>query len=199
MGDIKKHRAKFSGPSHPWQKERIDEEKELLKEYGLRRKNEIWKMKSLLKNFFAQAKKIIAFKTEQSEKEKIQLLNRLKRLGIIDETKDVEDILGLSIRDVLERRLQSIVFRKVLSRSMTQSRQFIVHGHILIGDEKINVPSYLVLRDQEAKITFSVNSKLSDEEHPERVVKPKKPKIKVIKPIKKRGQFNKRKQFNKRR
>ena len=51
MGSPRKQRKKFSKPSHPWQKERILAEKELLKEYGLNRKYEIWKMNSILKNF----------------------------------------------------------------------------------------------------------------------------------------------------
>ena len=51
MGAPKRQRKKYSTPSHPWQKERILAEKELLDKYGLRRKYEIWKMNSILKIF----------------------------------------------------------------------------------------------------------------------------------------------------
>ena len=74
MGDPKKQRKKFSGPSHPWQKERIEAEKEILKNYGLRRKYEIWKMDSMLRKFLNRAKTLIGQKTFQSENEKKQLL-----------------------------------------------------------------------------------------------------------------------------
>ena len=56
MGDIKRQRKKFSKPSHPWNKERILAEQELLKEYGLKSKKDIWKMNSILSNFARQAK-----------------------------------------------------------------------------------------------------------------------------------------------
>ena len=51
MGDIKRQKKKYSTPRHPWQKDRILAEKELITKYGLRRKYEIWKMNSILKNF----------------------------------------------------------------------------------------------------------------------------------------------------
>ena len=83
MGSPKKQRKKFSAPSHPWQKERILKEQELVREYGLKRKYEIWKMSSILKNFTIQAKNLITTKTTQSEKERSQLLKKLSSLGLI--------------------------------------------------------------------------------------------------------------------
>ncbi|MDP7610203.1 MAG: 30S ribosomal protein S4, partial [Candidatus Woesearchaeota archaeon] len=44
MGDPKKQRKKYSKPSHPWQTERIEVEKVLMKEYGLKNKKEIWRV-----------------------------------------------------------------------------------------------------------------------------------------------------------
>ena len=86
MGDPKKQRKKFSNPSHPWQRERIAAEKEILKQYGLRRKYEIWKMDSMMKKFLHRAKTIIGEKTSQSELEKKQLLDRLYFLGMLKRT-----------------------------------------------------------------------------------------------------------------
>ena len=83
MGDPKKQRKKFSTPGHPWQKERIEEEKELQKQYGLRRKYEIWKMDSLLKKFLNRAKIVIGKKSSQSDLEKKQMLDRLFSLGLL--------------------------------------------------------------------------------------------------------------------
>jgi len=176
MGDPRKQRSKFSGPSHPWQRTRIEEEKEVTKEYGFRSKKEIWKMKSILRNFQTQAKKVIATKTEQGEKEKIQLLKKLNRLGLINEYSSVESILGLTLKDLLERRLQSIVFRKGFAKSMLQARQFIVHEHISIGNKKITMPNYLVDKAEEDLMGFSEISPFLDEMHPERIKQEKLPK-----------------------
>ena len=105
MGDIKKHRKKYSRPKHPWQKERIEEEKELKKEYGLMRNIEIWKARSKLKKYATQAKKLVALRGEQADKEKKQLLDKLVKQGLLDESsKDLSQVLSLTVRDILERR-----------------------------------------------------------------------------------------------
>ena len=152
MGDPKKQRKKFSKPSHPWQKERIAQEKEILKQYGLRRKYEVWKMESVLKKFLNRAKLISRERTMQSELEKKQLLDRLYSLGLLKKDSRVEDILNLKLKDILDRRLQTIVFRKKLSKTMLQARQFIVHERIVVGIGKITQPSYLVSINEEPQI-----------------------------------------------
>ena len=169
MGDPKKPKKKFSGPFKLWDKERIDEEKELMKEYHFKNKQEIWKLHSKLRNFARQTKRLIPSKTEQSEKEKIQLLTKVKSLGLLPESADLEDVLGITLKDLLDRRLQTIVFKKNLARSMKQSRQFIVHEHILIGDKKMTSPNYIVPKSEEGNISFSTSSALHDAMHPERI------------------------------
>jgi|SRR3989338_4317297 len=152
MGDPKRHRKKFSTPSHPWQKERIDAEKELLNQYGLRRKYEIWKMDSLLKKFLNRAKTLIAQRSPQSEMEKRQLLERLSSMGLIKKESKAEDVLNLTLRDVMERRLQTLVHRKQIAQTMLQARQFITHEKIAVGGRKITAPSYLVSIREEPQI-----------------------------------------------
>ena len=152
MGDPKRQRKKFSKPSHPWQKERIEAERDLLKQYGLRRKQEIWKMESLLKRLLHRAKTIIGERTAQSEIEKNQLLSRLSSLGLLKKDSKVEDVLNLSLKDILERRLQTLVQRKQLAKTMMQARQIIVHEHVAVGDRKITSPSYLVTVAEEPQL-----------------------------------------------
>ena len=159
MGDPKKQRKKFSTPSHPWQKERIEAEKELLKQYGLRRKYEIWKMDSMLKKFLNRAKIIIGEKSSQSEIEKKELLDRLYLLGLLKKDSKVEDVLNLTLKDFLERRLQTLVYRKQISKTMRQAREFITHRHITVGNKKITVPSYLVSIEEEPHISL-INKKI---------------------------------------
>ena len=152
MGDPKKQRKKFATPSHPWQKDRIDAEKEILKHYGLRRKNEIWKINSMLQNFLNRAKTIIGKRTKQSEVEKKQLLDRLHLLGLLQKDSKIEDVLNLSLKNFMERRLQTLVFRKKLANSVMQSRQFITHEHVVVGKRKVTSPSYLVSLNEETQI-----------------------------------------------
>ena len=187
MGDPRQQRKKYSTPEHPWRAKRLEQEKELSKEYGFRTKKEIWKMESILRNFKKQAKNLIALNTEQSKKEEKQLLNKLIKLNLVKENAKLEDVLGLDIKNILDRRLQTLVYKKGLAKSAKQARQFITHGHILVKDKKLDVPSYLVLANEEDKIKFSDTSKLANEEHPERTVKPKEVLTrKIVKPLKKK-------------
>ena len=152
MGDPRKQRKKFSKPSHPWQKERIAAEKEILKQYGLRRKYEVWKMDSMLKKYLHRAKTIIGERTSQSDVEKKQLLDRLNLLGLLKKDSKVEEVLNLTLKDILERRLQTLIVRKQIAKTMMQAREFITHEHIAVGSRKITTPSYLVSIEEEQQI-----------------------------------------------
>ncbi|MBW3019013.1 30S ribosomal protein S4 [Candidatus Woesearchaeota archaeon] len=168
MGDPRRVRKKYSGPGHPWQKARLEEEKSIKYDFGLVNKKEIYKATSLIKSFANQAKKLIASRTEQSEKESELLIKRLSRLGLLSVDAKLDDVLSLKIRDLLERRLQTLLVRKGLARSSKQARQFITHRHVIIADKVIDVPGYIVPVSEESTIRFSEASTLANEEHPER-------------------------------
>lgn len=180
MGAPKRQRKKFSKPSHPWQKERILAEQELLKEYGLNRKYEIWKMNSILKNFTKQAKNLVTIKNPQIERERNQLLTKLSSLGLMGKEAKLEDVLSLTLKDIMERRLQTLVYRKNMAKSFRQARQFIVHEHISLGDKTITAPSYLVPIEDEGNIQFAQGSLLMDTNHPERVIVKKEKTVKKV-------------------
>ncbi|MBI1973111.1 30S ribosomal protein S4 [Candidatus Woesearchaeota archaeon] len=173
MGDPRKIRAKYSGPSHPWQRHRIEEEKKILASFGLKNKKEIWKMQSMLRNFKTQAKALIARTDAQSKREEAALLAKLYNIGMIEQGANIDNILELSLGDILKRRLQSVVFRQNLACSIRQARQFIVHGHITVNSTLVDVPSYVVKRAEENAIRFCETSTLKDPEHPERIKKKK--------------------------
>lgn len=168
MGDPKKIRRKYSTPSHPWQKVRIEEEIVLKREYGLKNKKEIWIMDSMLKNFRNQVKRLYTMGGKQAEIEKEQIKTKLLSLGLLKSESSLDTILGLGVKDIMERRLQTILLRKNLARSMNQARQFIVHRHIIIAGKKITSPSYLVKIGEEAQISFVDSSAFADPNHPER-------------------------------
>ncbi len=168
MGDIKHLRKKYKGPSHPWNRQAIDEERKLVQEYGLHRKKEIYKVNSFLKKYKDIAKRLIADRTEQGAKEKILVIRKLQRLGLLSEQAKLDDVLSLELKNVLERRIQSQLYRKGFARSILQARQFISHGHVKIGDAAITTPSYLVSTVEEEKIGFTAKSSLAQADHPER-------------------------------
>jgi small subunit ribosomal protein S4 len=186
MGQTKRIRKKYQTPSHPWQRERILEEKDILREYGLGNKKEVWKSTSKLRSARNQVKKIIAnIRSEQALKEKEQLMEKMLKYGIITKDSKMEDILDLKVKDFLERRLQTLVLRKGLARSTKQARQFITHGHIIVDGKKVTAPSFFVSKYHESKIIFNPSSSVSKSDHPERTVKEKLEKEKKEKILKK--------------
>ncbi len=155
MGDPRKARKKYEKPKHPWRSDALEEERGILNEFGLKNKKELWKMKYLLRGYRRQARRLLALRTEQAKKEEKQLLDRMRRLGLVGESVTLEDVLALKVGDILNRRLQTIVRKKGLANTPGQARQFVVHGHISIGSRRIKVPSYLVKKDEEGGIRYT--------------------------------------------
>lgn len=153
MGDPKKPRKKWKGPRHPWRKEVLLAELELMGEYGLRNKRELWRAKTLLGRIRAQARALLALPEHEKVIRLKILISKLYKMGLTSESATIDDILGLTVRDILERRLQTLVYRKGLASSIYHARQLIVHRHIMIGDQIVSRPGYLVRRDEEDLIT----------------------------------------------
>ncbi|WP_408958122.1 30S ribosomal protein S4 [Natrinema sp. 74] len=160
----------YETPNHPYQGERIASEHSLIDRYGLKNKEELWRAQSELRSYRREARDLLgqAQDDETVVRRSEEFLGRLKRVGILDETDELGDILSLEIEDILERRLQTIVYRNGLANTTEQARQFITHGHVVIGDQRHRVPSYVVDVDEEDLVTFDENSPLADELHPER-------------------------------
>lgn len=166
MGDPKKQRKKFETPRFPWRTDVLETELRLLGQYGLRNKREIWRTKTLLSKYRGIARSLLSMSVEERRRPEKQLLDRLDRLGILPETAVLDDVLVLSLEDILERRLQTLVFQKGLAKSIHQARQLITHGHVAIAEKRVSSPSYLVLREEEAKITPAPTSPLSTPNQP---------------------------------
>jgi len=91
-------------------------------------------------------------------------------MGVLSESATIDDVLDLDIRDLLERRLQTMVFRKGLAKTLFQARQFVSHGHITVAGKIISVPGYIVKRDEEGKLKYFSQSPLSKADHSARKV-----------------------------
>jgi len=169
MGDIKKFKKKYDTPMHPWNKSRIGEERTLTKQYGLTNKKQLWKMSSLLSRQKDRAKLLIAQQGTQSDLERDQLLSRTTKLGLIKAGATFDDILGLSLHSVMNRRLDTLLVKKHLARTPKQARQMIIHRHVLVGGKMVTSPSFLVSVQDEGAITFATRSPFLNEAHPERL------------------------------
>jgi len=166
MGDPKKQRRKFETPKFPWRTDTLQGELTILGQYGLRNKRELWRHKTMLSRFRGIARSLLGMPAEERRRLEDQLISRLHRLGILPETAKLDDVLDLRVEDLLERRLQTVVFRRGLAKSPYQARQLVIHGHIAIGERRVSSPSYLVLKDEEEKIAYAATSPMSNPDHP---------------------------------
>ncbi|MHA1651361.1 MAG: 30S ribosomal protein S4 [Candidatus Helarchaeota archaeon] len=166
MGDPRKIRKKYRTPRHPWQKDRLDSELRLLGRYGLRNKREIWKMKTKIDKFRSTAKSLLALEAKEAAIKQKEMMSKLNRLGLLPETATLDDVLSLTVEDILERRLQTLVVRKGLASTMHQARQLITHGHIAIGGVRVTSPSHIVLRKEEDEIIYAPRSPFANPDHP---------------------------------
>jgi small subunit ribosomal protein S4 len=95
--------------------------------------------------------------TEARTEKESRLLKSLNRLGLVNESASLDDVLNLKIEDLLERRLQTIVMKKAGTKSPHMARQVVVHGHVSIGDRIVNLPGYIVKKEEEDLIRLRVN------------------------------------------
>ena len=172
MGEPKFSRPKYDTPPHPWKAARIEEEHAIRASHGLKNMKEIWKAKSELRRHRRQAMRLIGM-VDTSEghgkREQDDLLRSLHHKGLIASDATLDDILSLGVEEILNRRLQAQVYYKGLASTIKQARQLIVHGQIVVGEQKVTIPSYKVSRDEEDIITYHPSSALINPEHPIRL------------------------------
>ena len=174
MGDPKYPRKAWRKPKRPLNYELKMEELKTLGTFGLRTKRELWKAHTELSRVRHQARSLLALRQEiRIEKEPI-LMKSLARIGLVSGDATLDDVLNLKADDLLSRRLQTIVSNKLGFKTPYQARQAVIHGHIMIGDRKINIPSYIVTVEEENNIHFTPESKI-----PEMLEKTKKEEPKV--------------------
>jgi small subunit ribosomal protein S4 len=144
LGDPKKARKQYSRPRSPWRADQLAQELYLLGTFGLRNKRELWKAQTQLSAVRKQARTLLAATQAVRLREEKKLLDSLQRKGLIHEGATLDDILSLTVEDMLARRLQSMVFKKGMALSPLHARQLIVHGHVSVGDRIITIPGYEV-------------------------------------------------------
>ena len=161
----------YETPNHPYQGERIAEESDLLSRYGLKNKEEFWRAQSELRNMRREARRLLGEAqgdVDAAQDAGAEFVTRLRRIGILGDNDDISTVLSLDVTDLLERRLQTVVYRQGFASSTQKARQFIVHGHITVNGARVTRPSVKVDVDDEGAIAFDETSPLADDLHPER-------------------------------
>merc|ERR1711994_355382 len=151
----------YTTPRRPFEKARLDQELKLIGEYGLRNKREVWRVKYSLAKIRTAARTLLTLEEKDPRRlfEGNDLLRRLVRIGVLDETKmKLDYVLGLKVEDFLERRLQTQVFKLGLAKSIHHARVLIRQRHIRVRKQLVNIPSFIVRLDSQKHIDFSLKS-----------------------------------------
>ena len=162
MGDPKTSRKVWKNPKRPLNYDLKMDELKTLGTFGLKTKQELWKTQTELSRVRLQARSLLALRqVERKQKEPI-LMQSLSKIGLVNEDSTLDDVLNLQVNDLLSRRLQTMAQRKLYFKTPYQARQAIVHGHIMIGDSVVTIPSYIVKTDEEAKIHLIPESSFNE-------------------------------------
>lgn len=148
MGDIKRKKNLYSRPRKAFDAARIAEEGEIVKAFGLKSKREIWKAAAKIRNLRGRAKSLIP----RPEEAKQEFFAKLNKMGL--EVNNIADVLALKTENWLNRRLQTVVFKKGLTTTPLQARQLITHRNVFVDGKIVNVPSFFVTKELESKITL---------------------------------------------
>ncbi|MDD5431915.1 MAG: 30S ribosomal protein S4 [Candidatus Omnitrophica bacterium] len=68
-------------------------------------------------------------------------------------------VTGKVLLQMLERRLDNVIFRLGLSLSRAQARQIVRHNHVLVNSVRVNIPSYQIAKDDVIQIKPNDKSK----------------------------------------
>jgi len=169
MGDPRRQKKKYVSPKRPFDSDRFESELQFIGTYGLRNKKELWRHKTELSRYRRQARNLLALTAEERATLETDLIGKLVRIGALTGEQTLDSVLDLTIEDVLERRLQTIVLRKGMASSAHHARQLVTHGHVALDQAKVTTPSRLISVAEEDRITYIAKSPLNDESHPARV------------------------------
>ncbi len=160
MGAPRRTRKKYETPTVMWDSVRIQKEHGLKEKYGLKNLRELWVLDSELRRIKQNVRNVLSGKA--SEETGRQIMGRLARYSIVGKDAKLDDLLVLDVESLLERRLQTMVLRKGLARTLKQARQFVAHGLIMVGGRRMTSPGYLVFADEDGGIAYYKPVKLNE-------------------------------------
>ena len=99
--------------------------------------------------------KIVGYGLQLREKQKArryyQLLENQFR-NLFEKASALKGITGDNMLNMLERRLDNVIYRIGFGTSRSQSRQLVRHGHILVNGRRVDIPSFQVKPNDEIEI-----------------------------------------------
>ena len=162
MGDPKTSRKVWKKPKRPLNYDLIMDELKTLGTFGLKTKRELWKTQTELSRVRLQARSLLALGQEARGRKEPILMQSLSKIGLVDQDSTLDDVLNLQVTDLLSRRLQTIAHKKLYFKTPYQARQAIVHGHVMIENSVVTIPSYIVKTEEEAKIRLIPESRFNE-------------------------------------
>ena len=132
-------------------------------EYGLRNKRELWRVQFALNKLRNAARVLLTLDEDDPKRifEGNAILKRMRTYGLLEADKESLDyVLALNAEEFLERRLQTLVFKLGLAKSVHHARILIKQRQIRVGKQIVNVPSFLVRVETQKHIDFALNSPL---------------------------------------
>jgi len=162
MGDPKTPRRVWKKPKRPLNYDLMMDELKTLGTFGLKTKKELWKTQTELSRVRLQARSLLALRQEERERKEPILIQSLSKIGLVDQNSTLDDVLNLQVNDLLSRRLQTMAQRLLFFKTPYQARQAIVHGHVMIGDGVVTIPSYVVKTEEETKIRLIPESRFNE-------------------------------------
>ncbi|MHA1959141.1 MAG: 30S ribosomal protein S4 [Candidatus Thorarchaeota archaeon] len=169
MGDPKRSKKKYVAPKRPFDSDRFEQELQFVGSYGLRNKRELWSHRTKLSGYRRQARNLLALPPSERERLERELVDRLAKNGILTTEPTLDHVLDLTLENLLERRLQTLTFRKGLACSVYHARQLVTHGHIALDGARVMTPGRIITVAEEGRLTYTGKSALNDESHPARI------------------------------
>ena len=154
----------FKTPRRPFEKERLDNEMQIIGKYGLKNKREVWRVQLTLARIRKAARELLTLDEKDPRRlfEGAALMRRMVRYGLLGENENKLDyVLGLTQHKFMDRRLQTVLFKKGLARSIHHARILIKQKHIKVGKNIVNSASFLVRTQSEKNIDLKPNSSLA--------------------------------------
>ena len=168
MGDPRRQKKKYVVPKRPFDSDRFEQELDFIGRFGLRNKRELWRHSTDLSNYRRQARNLLALPPSERQQTEKELVDKLTRIGVLEQP-ILDNILDLTLENVLERRLQTLVFRKGMAASMHHARQLVAHGHIALDNARVTTPARLMTVGEADRIAYTGKSGLNDQSHPARI------------------------------